>query len=123
MMPTIGSVTCTFVHGSIPSALSKRVEVWQTPGVDGYGVQLHGQGDGDFELRAVYRGSSAADVAAWHGNLLGLKGTLVTVSNDVGVSCSALIVKVGPCEIGAALDYHHNTTHRGEAAVQCIRTA
>ncbi|MBE3131960.1 MAG: hypothetical protein IMZ55_00675, partial [Acidobacteria bacterium] len=52
MADTLGGVTSDAIHGW-PPGLKQRVATWQTPGIAGYGAQLLGLGDGEFQLSAV----------------------------------------------------------------------
>lgn len=92
-MAAVGSVTCTFVRGVSPS-LRSRVDTWQLPGIDGYGVQLLGRGDTEWMFEAVLY-DDEGDVSTWYTQLEALQGTIVTVVDDWGDSyTNILLVRV-----------------------------
>ena len=100
-MPSVGGVTCDFVRGGARS-LKSTVEVWRQPGFDGYGAQLTGQGDSESRFSLV-RFGSATTVNTWRLSVEALQGTLISLTNDLGVAVSGFLVqRVGPVKITAA---------------------
>jgi len=100
-MATVGAVSCDFVHGSI-GPKSERLDVYELPGVDGYGAHKLGLGNGDFELVAVGFGSQAV-LTAWQTSLKALVGTVVSITTDTGVTTTGCLIKeVGNIEVAAA---------------------
>jgi len=108
------------VRGSIP-AVRERSEVWQVPGVDGYGVALLGQGDTKFKLLAVSY-SSLVGVELWAASLQALQGTIGTVANDLGESWSTCFFeRVATPTIRAAYMPGSAITHRAEIEIDAVR--
>jgi len=93
-MPSIGGIPCTFVRGA-PHAPAQRVQLWEVPGIDGYGAQLLGLGDSPFQFAVVLLDSLiAANVYNWAQSVQATPGTIATIVNDWGTSYTrCLIVK------------------------------
>jgi hypothetical protein len=82
MAGTIGTVACDFLHGVLPG-LKARVQTWSVPGVNGYGAQLLGLGDSDFQLIAVRYGNLST-VGQWEAAIEALQGAVVAISDEFG---------------------------------------
>jgi hypothetical protein len=99
-MSTVAGITCTFVRGDAP-APKQRVQLWQMPGVDGFGAQTLGLGDSEFQFTAVFYGTRSA-VGAWAASIQALQGRLAVVVNDWGTSyprcliCKISVPKYSP---------------------------
>jgi len=119
-MASIGAVSCDLLSGE-PPALKQRSEIWNVPGIDGYGVQVLGTGDAPFALRAVYFGTIAA-VSAWAVALQALQGTVATVVNDAGVIYTrCFLASVGPLRRSAARRPGTAVASRGEIEIEGVR--
>lgn len=117
-MASIGSVGCTFVKGHLP-AKKLRVEVWEVPGIDGYGAQTTGYGSSQFEIVAVLY-STIFGASAWADQIESLQGKLVTIIDDLGDStANCLITNVSAMRITAARAVEGITT-RGEITIQGV---
>lgn len=117
-MAAIGGVACTFVKGDLPN-LTERADVWQIAGLNGYGIQRMGTGNGQFRIVAVLYSTTLA-VEAWYVALAALGGQIVTIINDWGTTAgNCFIERVSPLErtnagvTGAA---------RGQVVIEGIRT-
>jgi len=117
-MAYVGSVLCTFVRGNCPSP-KMRLEVWTVPGVNGYGAASMGRNDSPFEVVAVLF-SNAVGVQLWKTQMESLQGTIVSITNDLGVTtANCLITKVGNMHSMAALA-PGGITQRGEIPVSGV---
>jgi hypothetical protein len=90
-MATIGNVTCSLVKGGVRNK-KLRTEVWQTPGVDGYGAMLLGLGDSQFAFIAVVYAAYPLDIIAWVQSIEALQGQVITVVDDWDVVYEQLLV-------------------------------
>ena len=72
----------------LPQPLKNRVDTWEVPGVDGYGAQLLGKGDAEFELTTIsYHGEEGdANLDAFNTIKLcaAMQGTIQTITDDWG---------------------------------------
>ena len=119
-MASIGGVTCTFVRGS-PPAPKQRVMLWRVAGIDGYGAQRMGLNDSPFEVTAVIY-TNAVGLQIWKTALENLQGTIVSITNDLGVSFTrCLVTGVSPMQSMAALAAG-GITQRGEITVVGVVT-
>lgn len=97
-MASCGGTSCDILRGTAP-VQRERVDIWESPGFDGYGAQVTGAGDAQCRFTAIKFGSAAA-VNTWVATLQAMQGALVTVINDRGDSYSTiLLVKVGNADI------------------------
>lgn len=118
-MAQIGNILCTFVRGNPPAA-KNRMNLWQVPGVAGYGAQIVGT-DGAFGVVAVLF-SNAAGIELWKTAIEALPGTIVTIVNDLGVSTPrCLVAKVSPLRVQAARAAG-GITQRGEFTIEGVVT-
>ena len=93
-MSTIGTQNFDIMRGR-PQGVKSRLDVWDVPGLDGFGLQTLGLGDSAFELSTVayVADSSAADDLIY--NCEALQGTVTTIVDDWGVTwANAAIRKV-----------------------------
>lgn len=117
-MAQIGGITCTFVRGNCPTP-KMRIDLWRVPGLDGYGAQALGLNDSPFEVTAVLY-SNAAGIDLWKESIEALQGSIVGLTNDLGVTfLNCLITKVGNMRSSAALAAG-GITQRGEIAVEGV---
>jgi hypothetical protein len=118
-MAQIGSTGCTFVKGMAPTP-KQRVITWQVPGIDGYGAQLLGYGDGDFEFHAIAYGT-ALEILLWSQAIERHQGQIVSIIDDFGtVYTLCLITRVTPLKRTAALVPGTIVTTRGEMHVSGV---
>jgi hypothetical protein len=90
--PSGGSaITCTFVKGEV-GALKERTEVWQRPGIDGYGAMTLGLGDSGFEFECVLY-DTFANIGSWIDDINACQGQVCGVTNDWNVTWSSLLVQ------------------------------
>jgi hypothetical protein len=119
-MASIAGITCTFIRGTPPEP-TQRVETFQSPGVDGYGAQLLGLGDSEFEVTAVLFGTLAACLT-WAAQVRALKGAVVSITTDLGATYdNRLIVEAQPAQITPAIQPGTTNTHRAEVALRGVR--
>jgi len=121
MAATIGGVSCDFVHRRQVADLKERVDVWQVPGVSGYGSQLLGRGDAEIIFVGVKFGTNAA-VNTWKASIEALQGlsSLVTIVDDWGDTHSSLVLT--RVDVIKTAD-QGNGGCRGEVTVRGVKTA
>jgi len=90
MSGTIGGITCDWVKGIAPSG-KMRLDVWQVPGISGYGAQKLGAGDSACAFRCI-RVLSSANLDTWEASIEALQGAIVTVVNDRGKTYTRFLV-------------------------------
>ena len=118
-MASVGGVTCNYVSGQA-QALAEEVEVWRVPGIDSYGAQKTGTGDGAFRFRC-WRYNTDVVVDAWAAAIRALQATVVTIINDRGDTfTNCLLVRVSTPAISAIVGVNGETT-RGELEVMGVR--
>jgi hypothetical protein len=100
-MASIHGVTCTFIHGEIPSK-KLRTRTWSVPGINGIGAQTLGYGEARFELRAVFYATSGyalylqlIEARAWVGLIEATQGTVGTIVGALATAANCLITHVG----------------------------
>ena len=99
-MPTIGGITVDLMNGNV-LPMSQRLEAWQIPGVDGYGAQKLGLGNGDFPLSTTAFKTSLADADA---HILACEalvgGDPVTIVDQFGdtYTLAALVIACAPAK-------------------------
>lgn len=120
-MPSIAAIDCDLVRG-VPPEPTERLEIFQSPGVDGYGALKLGTGQSEFDLTAAKYGTLSA-VIAWGRSVRALVGTVVSITNDLAeVHENRLIVSASAVEITAARVPGSTTTHRGEVRLRGVRS-
>jgi hypothetical protein len=71
---------------------SDLVDTWEVPGIDGYGAQLLGSGDSEFDLVAISY-HTTHDLADTQVNAAALlQGTLVTIIDDWGKTFTNVLI-------------------------------
>lgn len=118
-MASLGEIVCTRVSGTLP-AQRERSEVWQVPGIDGYGLALLGKGESETQLRAVLY-SSNAGLNVWYASIQLLQGTIGEITVDTGESyATCFFKKIGALTKTAAVIPGSAVTMRGEIEVEAI---
>ena len=93
-MASVGGVNCTFVRGGANQPKT-RLELWQVPGIDGYGAMDVGRGDASFQFLLVKYGSTGT-VESWILSIEALQGEVVSITDDHDtVHANCLVVRVG----------------------------
>jgi hypothetical protein len=90
MAINIGGVSCRFLSGDVGD-LKERIEVWQLPGIDGYGAHLIGKGNSPFVFVATLI-DSYANCLTWRDNIEALQGTIVEAEDDFVTTYTDLLV-------------------------------
>lgn len=94
-MAAVGGVTCDYVSGG-RGGLKTRGEVWDVPGVDGFGARTLGQGKSSFRY-TLKRIAAEASVLTWGASIEALQMTVVSITDDWGDAVSnCLITAVSP---------------------------
>jgi len=94
MAGSIGGIACSWVKGIAP-AQKMRLDIWQVPGISGYGAQQLGGGDSGCGFRCIQVAASAV-LDAWEASIEALQGAIVNVVNDRGKTYTGFLVsKVG----------------------------
>ncbi len=95
-MASIGGITTTIMRGTPPTT-KPRVDTWQVPGLDGYGAQLLGEGDSEFDLTTIFYAASDAAANSKIASCENLQGQLVNVITDFGDTYpNVLVVHMDP---------------------------
>ncbi|MCL2647730.1 MAG: hypothetical protein FWD61_12090 [Phycisphaerales bacterium] len=94
-MSSIGTISFDIMRG-LPALLKSRVDTWEVPGVDGYGAQLLGKGDAEFDLVTISYlgvGNSPNNEAQFHIlNCAAMQGTIQTIVDDWGDSYANILI-------------------------------
>jgi len=81
--PSGGSpIACDILRGNF-RPLVERLDIYNTPGVNGYGVQKLGKKDSPFIFKAIKYGSEAT-VETFATNIAALQGQICTFEDDWG---------------------------------------
>ena len=119
-MAAIGAISCTYLRGTFP-ALKARTLRWNVPGIDGYGLQVLGDGDAGCGLSAVLISSDAL-VDVWYVLLQAAQGTIVAATNDHGdVTAALFLQRVG--RLRKTPHYDGVNTTRGQVALEGVIVA
>jgi hypothetical protein len=89
---SLSTVTVNILIG-LPPELRTRLEIWQTPGIDGYGAQQLGLGDSDFAMTTVAYCASNDDANTMLKNIAYMQGEVVDIVDNWGDSYLACLVK------------------------------
>jgi hypothetical protein len=94
-MVAIGGITVDLMNG-FPATMQQRVDMWQTPGIDGYGAQKIGRGNGEYALSTITYKTSDADANSHIAACAALAGTVVSITDEWGdtYSSSSIVLKV-----------------------------
>lgn len=92
----IGDVVFDTMEARVPG-LTPRVEVWEVLGLDGYGAQVSGLGNGQFQIvtKAFFTGAGDGNDADADSHLdacRDLVGTVVTVVNQFGRAYENILI-------------------------------
>lgn len=121
-MSSVGGTSVTFLRGSV-GGLRQRVELWQVPGLNGYGALRLGTGQADFSFRAIHFGSLATLVSLL-STIEGKQGTSVTLVDDRGTShTSCLITSVGKPEWAPITGAPSGETYRISIPISGVKLA
>lgn len=119
-MASIGGVACNYVKGFARS-LKWRLDVWQVPGLNGYGAQNLGTGESEFSFTATYYGTAAA-VNVFIAAIEALQGSTVTIVDDWGITYTYMMVtRVGPAARRTAVIPGTTTTTRVDIEVSGVK--
>ena len=127
----IGDLGFDLIKGLPQLQTRTRTESWQTPGIDGYGVQTIGQGDTSFNLTCVkyvntsVEGSINDDANALIADSNALQGTFITIVDNCGDTYDGicvLSVNTNSQRAKKAVKNFKNTAAiRVEILFECIR--
>jgi hypothetical protein len=124
MAGSIGSVVCSRVIGHArPQAT--RVQTWQIPGVNGYGVHLLGDGNSESQFAAIAYGrdtvvSGVIHLPTWYASLRDTQGTIITITNEQGIAfADQLVLEVGDPQRQTANDLN-NITARFQVNIRTV---
>ncbi len=117
MAANIGGTNCTFVKGTIPTAVREVTRRFRRAGIDGHGAVQTGKGDSSYVLRAILYGTKAA-INTWATAIEAMQGTVIAVENDFGdTHGSSLADRVTPPRKSAAKKPNSSQTTRGEMQI------
>ena len=118
MATNIGGVSCDIVRGQI-GGLKTRLELWQIPGLIGYGAQDLGLGDSEFVFVGI-KYDTEANIETWIASMEALQGTVISVEDDwEQTHTNLLAVRVGtPRKTAVIVD--GSTDTRGEIRVDGV---
>ncbi len=91
-MAALGAVTVDILRGLVQPQ-KQRMDVWETPGVDGYGALKMGFGDAETDLQSVTFSADIAAARTLKGALGGLQGTVISLTDDWGTNFTRILVK------------------------------
>jgi len=121
-MANVGGIECTFVKGEV-RGLKPRGVVWQVPGLNGYGAQVLGLGDAEFEFRAILY-STLAVVETWFRTIEALQFSTVSIVDDGAITYTNLMItSVGIPQRQVAIDPGASYDTRGEITVSGVKVA
>ena len=87
------SFTLSFsILRGLPSLLKTRGETWEVPGLDGYGAQTLGQGDGEFDFTTITYEIDTTDADNDIQTAQGAQSKLVAITDDWGNSFSNVLI-------------------------------
>lgn len=93
--------------------------IFTAPGINGYGAQLHGQGNSEFRVVAVLH-DTAANVEIWLRLIEQLQFTIISLVDDYGVTMTGMMVtKVGEPNKRAAVSSLGDC--RGEIVLEGVK--
>ena len=97
-----------------------RSEVWQVPGINGYGLALLGVGDSAFTLQAILYGT-LAECGSWAASIQALQSAIVAVTNDLGQTYSQVfLIKTETPIVQPRRKPGTTITHRAEIEIKAI---
>jgi len=122
-MSTLGDQTFHIIRG-LPASLKQRVDVWEVPGIDGYGAQTLGLGDARFGLTCIAYTASSGAANTLIGLVEAMQGTLQTLVDDWGDTYTSLLVeKVDTTGAKKSVVYNGNfNAVRVQLSVTCCST-
>lgn len=91
-MSTIGDMYVDIIRG-IPQALKTRVDVYEVPGLNGYGAQTLGTGDAEFDLVSVLYCINNAAANVHIRACEALQSTVLILVDDYGDGYGNVLVK------------------------------
>lgn len=91
-MGAIGDVNFDLSRG-LPQLLRPRVDLWEVPGIDGYGAQVLGNGQGEFDFVVVSYQPSNSFANSFIDVLNALQGTVVSLTDDWGDDYDNVLVQ------------------------------
>lgn len=101
MAANIGGQSATFVKDQFQEQ-KERLNVWERPGVSGYGAHLLADADSAFSFRVILY-DTLANINTWFTAIQAMKGTIVTIENDLGnTSTDCLVSRVSRPRITVA---------------------
>lgn len=111
------TVNCDLIRGRA-SVLKEKCEVWESPGIDGYGAQKLGKCDAPFEFSVVWYGSKSY-VEGQYVALCNAQGNLGEINDDwLSQHLNLLFVQVGDLSRTPAIPFEC----RGETLIRGVRT-
>ena len=99
MSSSIGTIATDIIHG-LPQDTKMRVDVWEVPGINGYGAQQLGLADAEFALKSVkyILSTDAVDPDTYVDNCNAAEGSIQTVTDDWGDPYPNILIKHVVCQ-------------------------
>ncbi|HUX17415.1 MAG TPA: hypothetical protein VMW52_13140 [Phycisphaerae bacterium] len=91
-MASIGGTSVISIHGGVDVAFGEEVEVITRPGADGLGVKTTGKRSPPSVLYSESDHATAAAAETVVGTFKAMQGTLVTIVDDHGTTCTNVLV-------------------------------
>lgn len=91
MATSIGAVAVDILRG-LPKEPRLRVDTWQVPGLSGYGAQLSGLGESEFELDTVTHLADDAAAETHIQAVANVVGTVLDVEDNFGTVFPKILI-------------------------------
>lgn len=91
-MSSVAGLTTDIFIG-VPAPLRQTGEKWRVPGLDGYGAQTLGLGDGEFNVVTVAYCDSPASAKDFTDQAAALAWTVVSVVDDFGDTYNNILIE------------------------------
>jgi hypothetical protein len=91
-MSSVGAISTDIMRG-LPQGLKERLEVWEVPGIQGYGALKLAKGDAAFELQTVKYAADNTAAQAYKVAAEAAQGTVVTVTDDWGTAYAGALIE------------------------------
>jgi hypothetical protein len=95
MSSSIGGQDFDMMHGGPPADTTLELDIWRVPGMDGYGVQTLGLGNGEATITTIAFIDNIDDAITFVLGCADLGGTIQTIIDDWNTTfANVLIVSV-----------------------------
>lgn len=116
-MASVGGVSADFVKGRL-SSIKVELEVYRTPGLNGYGAMQLGSADSPFVFQAVKYGSEST-INTFRTDLEALQGSIQTIVDDRARSHTRCMIQ--RVQVASIVPEIGNGGYRIEVAVSGVQ--